>query len=624
MHVLYEESGAFKVGTILAATDASLQVEAPHGKRSKVKSNAVLLRFDSPGAAQLMEEAETLAAGVDIDFLWECSGEDEFGFDDLAREYVGHPPSPVEAAGILIKLHAAPVYFYRKGKGRYRAAPPDTLKLALAALEKKRLQQEKIDAWSAQLVARRMPAELQPLLAELLYKPDRNKPETKALELACEQTGLSVVKLLDSCSALASSHDYHLGRFLFEQFPKGTGFAAALTEDIRVPDDLPLAEVRAFSLDDATTTEIDDAFSVTPMGEGMTRLGIHIAAPGLGFKPGSPVDGVARMRLSTVYFPGNKITMLPPPLIHAYSLAAGASRPALSLYADFRDDDFSVVNLHSAIELVPVAANLRHQNTERLDAAFEAGAGPDTLPTDVPFARELHQLWCFAKALEIGRGKQQSGPERTEYSFYVENDRIDIVPRRRGQPLDKTVAELMILANSTWGKMLDDNDVAAIYRVQGNGKVRMTTGAGGHQGLGVSHYAWSSSPLRRYVDLVNQWQLLALVGGDEPPFRSNSAELLSAVSDFEATYAAYDEFQRRMENYWCLRWIEQESVETLTGVVLRENLVRFDRLPMVIRVHSLPDVPPGSPVELKVTSVDFLDAELKCQFVRIVGTDDPA
>jgi hypothetical protein len=84
MHVLYEESGAFKVGTILAATDASLQVEAPHGKRSKVKSNAVLLRFDSPGAAQLMEEAETLAAGVDIDFLWECSGQ-RIGFDLGAR-----------------------------------------------------------------------------------------------------------------------------------------------------------------------------------------------------------------------------------------------------------------------------------------------------------------------------------------------------------------------------------------------------------------------------------------------------------------------------------------------------------------------------------------------------------
>jgi len=620
VHVLYEESGDFKVGTVLAATDASLQVEAPHGKRSKVKSNAVLLRFDSPGAAELLTGAEAMAADVDTDFLWECSGQDEFGFTDLAREYVGHPPTPVEAAGILLKLQSAPMYFYRKGRGRFRAAPADTLKLALAGLEKKRLQQEKIDLWRAELEAHRLPDELRAILPELLYKPDRNKPETRALELACEHSGMSVVKLLEACGALPSSRDYHLGRFLFEYFPKGTGFPAALNALLAAPEDLPVAEVQAFSLDDATTTEIDDAFSLRLQGEGVWRLGIHIAAPGLGFRPGSPLDDAARARLSTVYFPGDKITMLPAAAIDTYSLAAGAARPALSLYVDFRDDDFSILNRHSVIERVPVAANLRHQDTEALDAAFEAGQFPDGGPGDIPYAAELHRLWRFACALEAGRGKQpegsQRGPERVEYNFYVEGDRVDIVPRRRGQPMDKLVAELMILANSTWGKLLDDNHVAAVYRVQGGGKVRMTTGAAAHQGLGVSHYAWSSSPLRRYVDLLNQWQLLALVAGESAPFASNSAELLSAVSDFEATYAAYDEFQRRMENYWCLRWIAQEGVEQLAGHVLRDNLVRLDRLPMVVRVHSLPELAPGTAVELKVSGADLLEVELKCQFLR--------
>jgi exoribonuclease-2 len=623
VHVLYEESGDFKVGTVLTATDASLQVEAPHGKRSKVKTNAVLLRFEQPGAAELLAGAEALAGDVDTDFLWECSGQEEFGFAELAREYVGHEPTPVEAAGILLKLHSAPVYFHRKGKGRFRAAPPDTLKLALAGLEKKRLQQQKIDTWADALGAGRLPAELRAILPELLYKPDRNKIETKALELACERAGTSAVRLLERIGALPSTRDYHLGRFLFEHFPRGTGFAAALTQELSVPSDLPVADVQAFSLDDATTTEIDDAFSLTAQGEGLMRLGIHIAAPGLGFRPGSALDGAARARLSTVYFPGDKITMLPPAVIDAYSLEAGATRPALSLYVDFNAQDFAIVNRHTVIERVPVAANLRHQDTESLDAAFEAG----DVPQHLPYARELHQLYGFACALEAGRGKQQ-GLERTEYNFYVEkvgdSDRVDIVARRRGQPLDKLVAELMILANSTWGKLLDDHGVAAVYRVQGNGKVRMTTGASAHQGLGVSHYAWSSSPLRRYVDLVNQWQLLALVSGESAPFASNSAELLSAVSDFEATYAAYDEFQRRMENYWCLRWIAQEGVELLSARVLRDNLVRLDRLPLVARVPSLPELAPGAAVELKVTGLDLLDAELKCQFVRVLEQAEPA
>jgi exoribonuclease-2 len=151
MHVLYEESGSFKAGTVLADNDSSLQVEAPHGKRSKVKANTVLLRFDVPAPAELIQKAEAFAVGIDIDFLWECCDESEFNFETLAREYYGHPPSPVEAAGILLKLHSAPMYFYRKGKGRYKAAQADTLKAALASADKKLRLKLQVDEWAVSL-----------------------------------------------------------------------------------------------------------------------------------------------------------------------------------------------------------------------------------------------------------------------------------------------------------------------------------------------------------------------------------------------------------------------------------------------------------------------------------------
>lgn len=611
MHVLYEESGSFKAGTVLAQTDASLHVEAPHGKRSKVKAANVLLRFDHPAPAELLREAETYASGIDTEFLWECCGEPEFGFHALAAEYCGHEPNPVEAAAILLKLHSAPMYFYRKGRGRFRAAPPETLRAALASEEKKRRRQQQIDEWARELRAGALPEPLRAILPELLYRPDRNRNETRALEKACEESGLSPVRLIERAGGVPSSHDYHLNRFLFECFPKGASFPEL--PDAAPAEDLPIAPVHAFSLDDAMTTEIDDALSLTRLDSGRSRIGIHIAVPGIGFAPGSALDAVARERLSTVYMPGRKITMLPPQVVERHSLAEGRDCPCVSLYLDVRDEDWTIEREHTALERVPIAANLRHQQLDTLDQAFLSGSIPQ-----LEFAAELHRLWRFALSRESARGKPSAAQDRPDFNFYVEEDpesgpRVRITERPRGTPLDKLVAELMIHANSAWGKMLDQNGVAAIYRVQSNGKVRMTTAAAPHQGLGISHYAWATSPLRRYVDLVNQWQLLALLRGEPAPFAHNE-QLLSVVHDFETAYAGYADFQGRMERYWSLRWLLQEGTSVVTAQVLRDNLVRIDALPLYTRVPSMPTLAAGTRVELAVDAIDLLDADIRCSY----------
>jgi len=197
---------------------------------------------------------------------------------------------------------------------------------------------------------------------------------------------------------------------------------------------------------------------------------------------------------------------------------------------------------------------------------------------------------------------------------------VRIVPRRRGSPLDKLVAELMIFANSSWGELLAERDVAAIYRVQSTGKVRFSVHPEAHEGLGLACYSWMSSPLRRYVDLVNQWQLIAALGGRRAPFARNSDGLLTALRAFEITAARFDEHQQAMEDYWSLRWLQQEGAATVRAVVLRESLVRFEGLPLVARVSSLPALDPGVRVALEIKSIDLIERSVSCSFREILGS----
>jgi exoribonuclease-2 len=615
VQLLYEEDGELKVGAVLDRAPASFHVESPHGRRSKVKASNVLLSFERPPAAELLSEAQKFSGELDVGFLWECSGAREFGFLELAREYVGREPTPVEAAGVLMKLQTAPMYFYRRGKGRFQAAPEATLKLALASLEKKKRIQEQVTGWAERLARGECPAEVALLKDELLYAPDRNKPETRALELACANTGLAAARLFERCGLLPDSHDYHLKRFLHEFFPHGTAFAPH--EVPPLPEDLPRAALGAFSLDDIGTTEIDDAFSVQRVAGGV-RLGIHIAAPALGFAPGSPLDAIARERLSTAYMPGRKFTMLPEDVIERFSLDHGGELPAISLYVDFSDGDYAVRARHTRVERVPIIANLRHAEYDVLNDAFEKGEA-----SELRFEDELRTLWRAALALEARRGRPSAGAAALDYSFHVANGRVRIVPRKRGSPLDKLVSEMMVLANSAWGELLAERDVAAIYRVQSTGKVRFSVHPEPHEGLGVSCYAWMSSPLRRYVDLVNQWQLAAALGGRRPPFARNSDALLSALRAFEVTYARYDEYQRAMETYWSLRWLLQEGLRTLDAVVLRENVVRIEGLPLVARVTSAPALEPATRVRLEVIGVDLLERSLACAYRETLGPAGP-
>ena len=616
MNIFYEESGQFKVAAIVQKNDATYQVDTQHGKRTKVKANNVFAEFDGDMAA-FLENAQAQAADIDTDLLWEVCGEEEFSAEAIAEEYYGHAPTKTELAATLIALYAAPMYFYKKAKGVFKAAPEETLKQALAAIERKKQQDAQIDAWAEALKRGEMPSEIAADLKTILHAPDKQSLTYKAFTKAADALKTSAYELAKKTGGITSIPQYLQDGFEIKYFPKGTGFP-----DLPLPEmpDLPKADVTAFSIDDESTTEVDDALSLTDLGNGTKRVGIHIAAPSLAVKPGDKMEKNIMERLSTVYFPGGKITMLPENWIAAFSLDAGAYRPAVSIYFDV-DSEFNVGEPTCKIEAVNIAENLRIQ---AIEPHFNAETGLDEAG-EMMFAHHQDLIWLhqFAVALQKARGKYE--PDRApQYDYSIELDeegKVSVVRRERGSPIDMLVSEMMILANSTWAQMLHDNDLPGLFRVQPAGKVRMSTKSEPHIGMGVQHYGWFTSPLRRAADYINQKQLLSLIDDTaEPLFRQSDAELFAALRDFDTAYAAYADFQRQMEAYWSLVYLQQQGTSELTATILKEDLVRIEGLPLVTRATGIPfDALPKSQVLLKITELNPEKQFIALNYVKAVA-----
>jgi exoribonuclease-2 len=633
MHLLFEETGKYLAGRMLSEADTSAQVELDSGKRVKVKAANILLRFEKPEPAQLLSAAQAVAGGIELEMAWEFAPEDEFGFADLARDYFSAQASLTEQAGMLLALFDAPHYFRRAGKGRFRKASADILAQALAAIEKKKQIALQIDDWVKALAAGECPQPIRDQLYKILFKPDKNAPEYKAVVEASRATHLGPLDLLIKAGAIDSPYQFHWKRFLLENFPKGTGFAKL--EAPLITDELPLSTARAFSIDDSATTEIDDALSVQGLGTGTVLVGIHIAAPGLAIKPGSAIDQLGRARLSTVYMPGYKITMLPDEVVQKYTLMEGGDCPAVSLYVTLDEATLDIQSSETRLERVHIGANLRHDQLDAVvtsdwleNPAFMHENDPERL---LDKREELSFLYRVAKDLkakrEIVRGKPENF-NRPDYNYRLVgnngaepsgSEQVQISVRQRGAPLDLIVSEAMILANSTWGGWMAELGVPGIYRSQASMlpgvKVRMGTKALPHAGIGVKSYAWSSSPLRRYTDLVNQWQIIACARHGKTaalaaPFKPKDAELFSIISSFDAAYFAYNGFQNAMERFWILKYVQQQGITEIEATLFKDNLVRADHLPLVLPVAGAQGLPRGARVMVRLGDIDEVSLDI--------------
>ncbi len=615
MNVLFEDQNQLKAGTVLLETDQALQIEMPTGKRAKIKRTQVLLQFQQPSAKDILNEAQVLAQEIAPDFLWECLDEGEFSFEDCAADYFGKTPSATESLAVLLACQAAPIYFHRKGKGRFKKAPEEILQKALQSQAKKELEKEQIKEWVEELKNGTVPEEMLKERDAILFSKNRQNKSVKAFDLLIEETKESPDAAALRLKIYPNAYLLHWARFIFNELGGHLSDFPQKEWTLSTPD-WAFSTVNAFSIDDLSTTEIDDAFSVQFL-ENQNVIGIHIAAPSAAFSLDSPLNAQALSRLSTLYLPGEKRTMLPNAVVEHCTLNQNKEAPALSLYLTV-DSDFHVLSFENKLEKITVKENLRIQH---LEPFFNENTLPN-LKTDFPFAKELLFLWRFATEQNALRGKNNHAG-KSDFNFEVtgnlsipESCSIQITPRERGSPIDLLVSELMILANAFWGKTLAEKNIAGIFRAQTTGRAYFSTKALPHEGLGVEHYLWATAPLRRYSDLINQRQLVALLENQKPPFSAQSAELFGALRNFEATYNAYAEFERVMERFWSLEYLRQNAPERLKAVVYKENAVRLTDFPLFPKVFNLPNgLELGIFVWLTIESLDFITLSFNAKFL---------
>lgn len=604
--LIYDDN-SYKIVRLLSQDKKSVSIELLDANKlqKKIKFDNLVDNFSSSDPEKLITSVSTLSQEIDQELLWELSSDNQlWNYESLAELYFSDS-SLAHKIALFITLTSPEIYFvYNQKEKKLKRCNQEEINQHKLQIAKQKEYQEKFDRIYNKLINKEQPDwQIDPL--SLLNKPDKNSIEFKASSKAAKELKLTLAELLFELGYIKSIEELMTTNFIRHYFPQGIELA-----DITINDhseDIPLNNtIKVFSIDDSNTTEIDDAFSVEKINDGW-KIGIHISAPSLN----KELLAIASSRISTVYYPGHKITMLPEQIISHYSLDQGKELPVVSIYFTI-DNEMAVVSHESKLELVKVSDNLR---TETLEQYFNT----ENLSIDhgYPYESELKLLHKFALALEEKRGRPSVNQLMVDYNFSFSDDgQVIIKPRLRGNPIDKLVSELMILANCTWGRMLTNAFIPAIYRVkQPREPVIMTLTPNSHTGLNVDYYTWATSPLRRAADIVNQSQIISLLTKTKPLAATDYA-VANIVENFDDVYSAYLKFQDSMEHYWSLRYFLQENITQVNATFTFKCNVQLDGVPIQLDISHLTTMQPaGTVIKLAISDINLINQTFNYRIV---------
>ena len=613
--VVFERDGDICAGILANESERRARVTRSEGAFKILKTRVWGVFSCAPeseaAADAQVDKAREVASGMDAEPVWEAAqgrGLQALGLAELVDvvSAVGgelggggsfrsgvQPPTgakgptggegPAGAEGDSVKMRAVslalqnPAYFRRGDDGRFVPAPREEMEKARDSLRSRRARRDAEREIAAQLEAGEVPPEIAADAVRMMTVPEKGTAAYRALKRHVGGDGPEFARFFIKAGVLADERAYFSA--VFERAWRTRAAAAAEAEaggemGLLSPPEWPDASATAFSVDDAGTTEVDDAFSATKRGDGKWRIGVHIAAPAAAVARGSAADKIARARGISVYFPDDKRPMLPPEVLAACSLDAGKRRAALSLYFNLDPASGEISGEDTAAEMVTVAEAF---TPEQWNAGEVSGAAADV------FAQLMRAAMAMPEE-DIRR------PER-DFKIRVRDDVPEVVRVSRG-PAEATVEGLMRKVNHAWGGILAKS---------GGGVFR-------HRGMTLAEpesppYAWTTSPLRRYADLANQRLLLSHLSGEFLPPENWPA----LARKFDDRLVLARRGQRTAERWWALRALAAVGKKKALAAQWREDgRVQLEDFPLSGDIRGATPGAEGTGIQVRLGSVDFL------------------
>ncbi|MBM4257864.1 MAG: VacB/RNase II family 3'-5' exoribonuclease [Deltaproteobacteria bacterium] len=662
--VVYREHGHLVLGVVHKISSSSdavrIELTAEDGKKIILPQDRVMfdckhtLALTGPSAElkrqlqALHEQIRAAAQTIDLKELWELLQDETteaWPWKELAGLVLSTQDTPIATAGVLESLYGQTLYFKERKAGEFTLRDAKSIEEVLhqQQREHERAQaQEGFFAWlQGQLAG--------PLSAPPPSGADRYLDLIKGLALYGEfyDKRSQALRLLDEIGYRSKGHPWDVAfqllvalklwtpdeelsllryqiptQFSAEVIQAAEGTAAFPQDAPQVQEYTDLSALFTFTIDDAETTDIDDALSIH-IEDGKIIVGIHITDVGYFVAPESELDKAALARGTSVYLPVRRFPMLPPTLSEEKaSLCAGSLRPSLSFFAQI-DDQGNIHNERICSSILRVGRRLTYSEADGM-----LRTGDDTEPCTSALHRLL-QITQIRKALRIAQGAVVI--EGEEVKVRITNGDISVAVLPPDSPSRALVSECMILANEMAARYCHTHQLPALYIAQPEPDEpvpaamtfptqrvfvhtarramkpsQMGTTPAAHAALGLQLYTQATSPLRRYHDLQMQRQIKHHLTHGAALFNEEQLQIIAASAQEASGNARRCE--RESTRYWLLRYLEKQKGRTVQGQVVREqygrSFIELDETLLIVAVNASPPLPLGSPAQVVISHVD--------------------